>query len=56
MINNSTNINKMSLSPYEEFEDTIGVIGIRKSIYWIIYLLCLTPLSVTFQQCHGDQF
>ena len=33
MINNSTNINKMSLSPYEELEDTIVVIGIRKSIY-----------------------
>ena len=32
MINNSTNINKMSLSTYVEFEDTIGVIGIRKSI------------------------
>jgi hypothetical protein len=55
MINNSTNINKMSLSTYKEFEDTIGVIGIRKSIDLLIYLSCLTPLSVIFQQCHGDQ-
>jgi hypothetical protein len=24
--------------------------------YWLIDLLCLTPLSAIFQQYHGDQF